>query len=317
MQWLIFTLFLLAHANSKMPMIETYWEAWTMEHSTDFASSLKTIPIASPGTVGVNIIDISFCNYHFGEDDQGRITLGYINELKTPDETLYTVDELIADVKAVHKKGGLVKLSFGGATFSMATGVADVGSAAEFAQNVKKAVEQFDFDGIDFDVEDATSGDIQIAVIKECRKALGPNKLISYTLPGTGELHSPYSTVLSETHEDIDAVNVMAYDVYWTGYDPLTDFKDIEALGVAKEKIVWGVMPGCHDASNEFTTVDDAKSAAQQVAQLGLYGVMMWDINRDTNHRSQSGCLYETGLPDGTYVTAVAQGMSEAVSEME
>ena len=104
-----------------------------MEHSTDFASSLTTIPIAAPGKVGVNIIDISFCNYKFGQDEQGRITLGYINELKTAAETLYTADELIGDVEAVHQKGGLVKLSFGGATFSMATGVPSVAAATEFA----------------------------------------------------------------------------------------------------------------------------------------------------------------------------------------
>lgn len=128
---------------------------------------------------------------------------------------------------------------------------------------MKKAVDLYDFDGIDFDVEDATAGDIQIAVIKACRQALGPNKLISYTLPGTGELHDPYGAVIKATHNDIDAVNVMAYDVYWSGYDPLTDFADIEDLGVAKEKIVFGIMPGCHDASNEFTSVDDAKKAGQ------------------------------------------------------
>ena len=285
-----------------------------MEHSTDFASSLQSIPYASPGKVGVNVVDISFCDYSFGEDEQGRITLGFINTLKTADKTLYTVDELIADVAAVHAMGGLVKLSFGGATFSMATHIPTPEAAVDFAKNVKKAVDLYDFDGIDFDVEGATSGDIQMAVLKECRKALGPHKLISYTLPGTGELHAPYSTVLQNSHQYIDTVNVMAYDVYWTQYDPLTDFTSIEGLGLTADKVVWGIMPGCHDASDEFTSVDDAKTAAQQVAKMGLAGIMMWDINRDTNHRSQSGCLYETGKPDGTYVTAMSQGISEILA---
>ncbi len=91
--------------------------------------------------MGVDIVDISFSNYHFGEDEQGRITIGYINELKTADESIYDVDKLIADVQAVHKKGGKVKLSFGGATFSMSTGVPSVEAASAFAANVKKAVD--------------------------------------------------------------------------------------------------------------------------------------------------------------------------------
>ncbi len=74
-----------------------------------------------------------------------------------------------------------------------------------------------------------------MAVIKECRAQLGPDQLISYTLPGTGELHNPYKSVLSASHEYLDAVNIMAYDVYWSGYDVLQDISDIEALGLKPE----------------------------------------------------------------------------------
>ena len=42
---------------------------------------------------------------------------------------------------------------------------------------------------------------------------------------------------------------------------------------------------------------------------------MMWDINRDTDHRDQSGCLYQTGKPDGTYLTAISQGVQAGMAQ--
>lgn len=47
----------------------------------------------------------------------------------------------------------------------MSTYIKSADDAKEFAKNVAKVVEQDHLDGIDFDVEDSTSGDIQIAVI--------------------------------------------------------------------------------------------------------------------------------------------------------
>ena len=91
--------------------------------------------------------------------------MGFVNEMKMADGSIFDVDKMIAAVDAVHKKGGLVKISFGGATFSMSTYIKNVDDAKEFAKNVAKVVEQDHLDGIDFDVEDSTSGDIQIAVI--------------------------------------------------------------------------------------------------------------------------------------------------------
>ena len=91
--------------------------------------------------------------------------MGFVNDMKTADGSKFDVDKMIAAVDSVHKKGGLVKISFGGATFSMSTYIKSADDAKEFAKNVAKVVEQDHLDGIDFDVEDSTSGDIQIAVI--------------------------------------------------------------------------------------------------------------------------------------------------------
>ena len=33
---------------------------------------------------------------------------------------------------------------------------------------------------------------------------------------------------------------------------------------------------------------------------------MLWDANRDTDHRSKSSELFQTGQPDGSFMKAVA-----------
>ena len=38
---------------------------------------------------------------------------------------------------------------------------------------------------------------------------------------------------------------------------------------------------GHHDASTEYTSVEDAVTATQMALEEGLGGMMTWDINRD------------------------------------
>ena len=45
---------------------------------------------------------------------------------------------------------------------------------------------------------------------------------------------------------------------------------------------------GHHDASNEYTSVEDAVTATQMALEEGLGGVMTWDINRDCRSGYQS-----------------------------
>ena len=133
-------------------------------------------------------------------------------------------------------------------------------------------------------------------------------------------LINPYRSVIKQRHEQLDAINIMAYDYYWQGYDPLNDFAELISLGVPKDKIVWGIMPGRHDAMSEYTTVDDAVKTAKYVMENGLGGVMYWDVNRDTNHRSAPGKtseLFQTMQPDGTYLNAIHQGFNEAKMKMK
>ena len=47
--------------------------------------------------------------------------------------------------------------------------------------------------------------------------------------------------------------------------------------------MVLGIMPGHHDAGNEYTSVEDAKKATKDAMELGLAGILYID---NLNQRS-------------------------------
>ena len=54
-----------------------------------------------------------------------------------------------------------------------------------------------------------------MALIKETRRLLGPDFHISYTIPALTEPIDPWQSTIRDAVEELDAVNVMAYDYYW------------------------------------------------------------------------------------------------------
>ena len=281
-------------AASAAPFLSTYWEAWNMRFPTDYAAYMPNATYGKIGSgKGYNTVNVAFGDYTFGSDENGEITIGYVNSMYNHKGELYTPAKLREDVDALHGHGAQVKISFGGATFSMASHISSEAQAKEFAKKVRDLMDQNNLDGVDFDCEAGTPSNIQIAVLKHCHEMIGENRVISYTIPGEALHMEPYHTVVEQGHPYINSLNIMCYDVYWTGYDPKKDFERAMALGVPKEKIVWGVMPGQHDASTEYTKLEDAIEFAEYVRDTGMAGVMVWDVNRDTDHRTaSSGPLY-------------------------
>ena len=47
------------------------------------------------------------------------------------------------------------------------------------------------------------------------------------------------------------------------GYNFTMDIEGLNGIGIPNNKIVWGLMPGHHDAGNEYTTLEQAKAAAE------------------------------------------------------
>merc|ERR1712180_506268 len=262
------------------PYVESYWESWNFkDFPDDFAAKLEDVPASPVGaSSGVNIIDLSFGDYSPG-----------LGGLEAPEEIIR------AGIEAIHAAGGLVKIAYGGALYSMSQYIQSVDDAKTFCKGLKETFDEYGVDGLDLDIEDGgTSAEIQAAVIKECRKELGEEALQS-------------------TADVLDAVNVMAYDIYWTGYNFEMDIAGLNDAGMTNDKIVWGLMPGHHDAGNEYTSLEDARAAARYVKESGLAGLMTWSLNRDTDRRSKGNGgdnLCQTGQPDATFVNALSQALN-------
>ena len=41
------------------------------------------------------------------------------------------------------------------------------------------------------------------------------------------------------------------------------DMEGLNAVGIPNSKIVWGLMPGHQDAGNEYTSLEQARAAAE------------------------------------------------------
>lgn len=283
------------------PFFESYWESWDVANPTNYCSQLEDVP-AGTGIGKVNVVSIAFGDFTFARDDEGSWTIGYVNDR-------ISVQDLKNAIHKIHLKGGKIKLSLGGGTFSMSSVVKTQDDAEKLARNIAAVCQQDELDGIDFDIEDRkTSPALQLYLYRRCRELLGPNALISYTIPARGEWFAPWSTVIKNAVQYFSSINVMCYDHSWSEYDPKQDFAALQSMGVPASKIVWGLMLGRVNY-NEYLTVAQVKEAASYVKQNGLGGVMMWDLNRDSNHRTGyrgKDSLYQAGQPDGTYLNAIS-----------
>jgi len=299
---IVFSLLVVISQSARIngPYVESYWESWDFkDYPEDFAAELKDVPASKIGSrKGVNIVDLSFGDYSPG-----------LGGLEAP------LDIITEGIAAIHAAGGLVKVAYGGALYSMSQYVKTEEDAVQFCKALKDTFATYHLDGLDLDVEDGgTSPDIQAKLISECRRELGESAHITYTIPALVSNLNPWKDTIARSASILDAVNVMAYDVYWTGYNFTMDMEGLNAVGIPNSKIVWGLMPGHHDAGNEYTSVEQARAAADFVNEQGLAGLMTWSINRDTDHRMGNSAgtdnLYQTGLPDATFINAISDQLN-------
>jgi len=284
------------------PYVESYWESWDSwkDFPNDFAALLEGAPASPVGSCrGVNLVNIAFGDYSGG-------VAGH-----------EATEQIVREgIEAIHEKGGFVKIALGGAKYSMGLHVSSVEQATEFAEAMAATAEDIGLDGMDLDVEDSGTGaEVQIALIKETRRVLGPDFHITYTIPALTAQIEPWRSTIAGCVEELDSVNVMGYDVYWTGWDIEQDLELLVGLGVPLDKVVYGVMPGHHDAGNEYTSIQDAVEAAQFVLERGLGGIMTWDINRDCRgrlgHPDGEDSLYQTGQGDAAYLDSISSAINK------
>jgi len=293
------------------PQLFNYWEAWNMQNKSDYCAQLADVPV---GNGANDVVLIAFNDFKFTTDTAGKTHIGYVNDQVAGDGQPFDFDHLKAAIDTLHTKGGKVGLSMGGATFGMSSVVKSQADADTLVTELVKAVKDYGFDQLDFDLEGGLpSGDLLVYFFHELKEKL-PNTNISLTYPAMGERDAGWHDLLTKAADSIDFFQFMAYDYYWSGYDPIAEVNDlINTYHIPPAKIVWGLMPGAHDAPKEMTTVKDAVTVAQYVKAHGLGGVMLWDANRDTDHRKGQpkgkDTVQQDGQPDGTFMKAIAENL--------
>jgi PKD repeat protein/chitinase len=192
-----------------------------------------------------------------------------------------------------------------------------------FVNNTKLFIENYGLDGIDIDwepIDSETKKINQAALLADLRDKL-PDKIVTVAVNAERLDLFPNST------NDVDWVNLMAYDMNWR-HGNHSNFDDAVAAleryereaGIPKEKLALGipfygrdaqtkpikyeeVVDLCNPLPSEnycdgyfFNGIDTVKQKSQFVLDNNYAGVMIWNLGQDTydNKTSLLNAIYET-----------------------
>jgi chitinase len=240
--------------------LEGYWESWSSD------------PIANIINMSVDIIDISFVTFSNSYQVIG---------LDCDQATLTNF------ITAAHNAGKKVKISAGGATYPFSGFLTSLAAAQSMANSIAAYVKLNNLDGVDYDIEDPVSANLQIALIQYTRTVLGPNYIISYTVKTPASSTEPYISVMKGAYNYFSYTSLMCYDAY-PGYNYALDINTLISIGIPANKIVLGLMPSLDDVGH-VTTLNDIKVGANYVLNNNLAGLMMWSLNRDLDNDTGFG----------------------------
>lgn len=240
--------------------------------------------------------------------------------LQFSDSNLQTV------VSFVQSHGGLVQMSFGGASYSppcypnyfitQTSGWPN--NISDLANGVLNVISAYHLDGVDFDIEDAqpsgftpqqTATDI-INFLQLVRNGLPAGKTLTITIPGQAWAPSYWfylATGVAAINGLVDSINFMEYDIW---VNPAITFADqISAdlttytspsstspapnysagWNLPPSLVVLGIMPGCDDTKN-YLSVSDTQQLISVTDSMGLLGMMTWDLDRDAGSVQTPTC---------------------------
>lgn len=261
------SLFFLAATFFCLPLpaafVEGYW-----------VSGNKAVNIETIAKMKVDVIDIAYGTFIALRGDRFKVC-GFHCDAKS----------FFQLIETAHKEKKKVKLSVGGAAYSLERLLQTHNDAIGMAQALSTFVETNKLDGIDFDIEDETPVNLQVALIQETRKALGPDKIISYTAETPATTRWPWHEVIQRAHSYLTAITIMAYE-YNHPYNYEKDVATLISWEIPSKKIVIGLMPGKDNLGTQ-TTVKEIEAASKYVLDKKLGGIMIWNLNSD--HENKSG----------------------------
>ena len=173
-----------------------------------------------------------------------------------------------------------------------------------FAKDVAaRAIGEWGLDGVDIDAESGMpqAGFVVsfVELIQEMRRAIGSDKLISYTCyTGCSPGDNDYE-ILTRVKEDVDWVNTMAY---FYGLEQMrAQFREYAAV-VGNENVSIGVKAGKPGTGDQSTSLDQVIEITKwQPHGNPKRGVMFWSVFRDAQP--------VTGRPDWTYMESIRKSL--------
>jgi chitinase len=247
----LLSLLSLAAASVRTPRLFCYWESWNQFKVDDFANELDKVPIKTANRKGCDVVIVAFNDFKLSTDCDNKPIFGFINEQSAADLAIFGFERLRLAIAEVHRKGAKVYVSLGGSTFTTTGVINTPAQAVDFIDHLAHALKSYGLDGVDFShINSKSSAAIQTRMIKRL-KSKYPAYKIMYTIPAMGSYFAPWSTVLEDARDKIDYVQTLFYDYNWLGYNLDTDLAHLLSVIKHEDKIVIGIMPGCHDAPTQ------------------------------------------------------------------
>lgn len=84
-----------------------------------------------------------------------------------------------------------------------------------------------------------------------------------------------YEAIIKGSIQDLTAVNLMAYDTYWSGYDFKTDIATLQSWGLSNKQIILGAFPYPTSGVGEILLLrySSMPSMPKQMAWTCLFGI--------------------------------------------
>lgn len=252
--------------------------------------------------------DLIFLNVHPNKDG----SLSFENPRIFQDKGGVTTWEALIESVRDQVRGTKAKLRLGASSGEWKAMVADETARTAFAENIKKVLQQNKPDGIDLDFEWAETekeyADYSLAILK-MREVLGDKYIF------TVSLHPVCYKISKEAIAAVDFISLQCYGPSPVRFPIKKYYSDIQMVldyGIPKEKLVAGVpfygvtkdnskkteayfsfvQEGLitSPAQNEviykgeryvFDGQDNIRAKTRHAADLGLKGMMSWDLATD------------------------------------
>lgn len=329
--FLALTFFFPRHVIAYMTY-EIYVEDWEYAACVGVNSCSSCWPTCKFAWNNNTICTIAFASYGYLTSNPNA---GVLYGLSQPASVLQTTAGL------VHSAGGKIKMAYGGATGAYQlwsiSGWQTPSVLYAIAQNIASACVGYGLDGVDLDFEDGPptgAGAALATLIKNLRNLLGPNKIITITIPAQVIGGTPTNTTSDPTartwdnfpefHALLDNLSTSSGQIDFTLINHINFMEycfgiaagktmvqqaisDIQSYNtgfyqIPYSKMALGLQQYCCavtscSAGESAMDPTTAANLATWANNTGLAGVFFWDLTKELEYYTPNLCTIPSAQP--------------------